>query len=268
MFSRLEAWLDYLRTDPVGFAVYALYTAATVLLSLMLHEVAHGYVALRCGDPTAKWMGRLTLDPRKHLDPIGTVCMLLLGFGWAKPVPVNPRNFRNYRRDDFLVSIAGICVNLTLFIFCTALSVGVNRLMWQPEYLTFVKDYAGSVRPLLEPGYLIPYQIMNGTVDASTMSAMSQPWLIYVQRFLMMMAQINLSLAVFNLLPIPPLDGYHLVNDTLLRGRLQLNHQAFRIAHMVLLVICFSGALGNLLSSVTGAVYDAVLNLFMMITGG
>lgn len=121
MFSRLEAWFDYLTSDPLGFAVYALYLAGTVLLSLILHEVAHGYVALRCGDPTAKWMGRLTLDPRKHLDPIGTACMLLLGFGWAKPVPVNPRNFKNYRRDDFLVSIAGITVNLTLFIFCTAL---------------------------------------------------------------------------------------------------------------------------------------------------
>ena len=79
MFSRIEAWFDYLTSDPLGFAVYALYLAGTVLLSLILHEVAHGYVALRCGDPTAKWMGRLTLDPRKHLDPVGTVCMLLLG---------------------------------------------------------------------------------------------------------------------------------------------------------------------------------------------
>ena len=268
MFSRIESWFHFMTSDPVGFVIYVLYLAGTVLLSLMLHEVAHGYVALRCGDPTAKWMGRLTLDPRKHLDPVGTVCMVLLGFGWAKPVPVNPRNFRNYRRDDFLVSVAGICVNLTLFILCTALSVGVNRLMWKPEYLTMIKDYAGSLRPLLDPQYMIPYQIMNGAVEASTMSAMNMPWLMYVQRFLLMMGQINLSLAVFNLLPIPPLDGYHLLNDTLLRGRLQLSPQMFQITRIVLLFICFSGALGRLLSTVNSTVYEAVLNLFLMMTGG
>ena len=129
MLSRLQSWMSYLTSDPLGFIVYALYLTATVLLSLILHECAHGYVAYRCGDPTAKWMGRLTLDPRKHLDPFGTICMFLLGFGWARPVPVNPRNFKNYRRDDFLVSIAGIVTNLTLFVFCVALSVGINGLM-------------------------------------------------------------------------------------------------------------------------------------------
>jgi len=269
MFSRLQSWFNYLTTDPVGFIVYAFYMAATVLLSLMLHEVAHGYVALRCGDPTAKWMGRLTLDPRKHLDPIGTVSMLLLGFGWAKPVPVNPRNFSNYRRDDFLVSIAGICVNMTLFLLCTALSIGVNRLMWSGEYLTFIKDYTGSLKPMVDPSYMIPYQIMSGTLDAAQFGdTLRMPWLQYVQRFLLMMSQINLSLAIFNLLPIPPLDGYHLLNDTLLKGRFQLTPQMFQITRMVLLVACFSGILGNLLGTINSTIYDAVLNLFLMMTGG
>lgn len=269
MFSRLEAWFDYLTSDPLGFAVYALYMAGTVLLSLMLHEVAHGYVALRCGDPTAKWMGRLTLDPRKHLDPVGTACMLLLGFGWAKPVPVNPRNFKNYRRDDFLVSVAGITVNLTLFILCTALSIGVNRLMWTDEYIAFVRDYAGTLKPMIDPSYMIPYQIMNGSFDPAYYGEyLRMPWLEYVQRFLMMMGQINLSLAIFNLLPIPPLDGYHLLNDTLLKGKLQLNHQMFQITRIILLFVCFSGVLGRLLSTVNSAIYDAVLNVFLMMTGG
>ena len=84
-----------LQSDPIGFVLYLFYLLVTVLLSLILHEVAHGYVAYRCGDATAKWMGRLSLDPRKHLDPIGTICMFLFGIGWAKPVPVNPRNFHN-----------------------------------------------------------------------------------------------------------------------------------------------------------------------------
>ena len=112
ILNRLQLWWNWLTTDPLGFALYLLYFAVSVLLTLILHEIAHGYVAYRCGDPTAKMLGRLSLDPRKHLDPIGTLCLVFLGFGWAKPVPVNPRNFKgNYRRDDFLVSVAAIYSN-------------------------------------------------------------------------------------------------------------------------------------------------------------
>lgn len=271
MLSRLQTWINWLTSDPIGFLIYAAYLASTVLISLILHEVAHGYVALKCGDPTAKWMGRLSLDPRKHLDPVGTVCMLLLGFGWAKPVPVNPRNFRNYRQDDFMVSIAGIVTNLTLFILSTALSVGVNRLIWQPDFLSTFQAQFGSLQGLLNvyhaDGVWASAIAYGGSYDYLASFA-RVPWLMYVQRFLLMLSQINLSLAVFNLLPIPPLDGYHLLNDTLLRGRLQLNRQSFRIAQLVLLVVCFSGVLGNLLTTVNGALYEAVLNLFLMMTGG
>lgn len=268
MFTRLQSYFTYLTSDPAGFIVYMLYLVGTVLFSLIIHEVAHGYVALRCGDPTAKWMGRLSLDPRKHLDPIGTICMFVLGFGWAKPVPVNPRNFSNYRRDDFLVSIAGICTNLTVFILCVALSVGVNRLMWQPEFYQGFHDYYGTVEYLVNPHYTVGYAIMQGDLEADVLAVMAQPWLRYVQRGLLMLANINLSLAVFNLLPIPPLDGYHLLNDTLLRGRLQLSPQAFRITHLALMVLMFSGMLGGLLSKANLTLYHAVLNMFLMLTGG
>ena len=116
---------------------------------------------------------------------------------------------------------------------------------------------------------MIPYQIMNGLFDPAHYGEyLRMPWLEYVQRFLMMMGQINLSLAVFNLLPIPPLDGYHLLNDTLLKGRLQLNRQMFQITRIILLFVCFSGVLGRLLSTVNSAIYDAVLNVFLMMTGG
>ena len=90
--NRLQSWFSWFRADPVGFLIYLLYFAASILLTLMLHEIAHGYVAWKCGDPTAKMLGRLSMDPRKHLDPLGTVFLIFFGFGWAKPVPVNPRN--------------------------------------------------------------------------------------------------------------------------------------------------------------------------------
>ena len=103
MFSRLQTYLSMLRSNPLGFLIYIVYFTVTILLSLILHEIGHAYVAWRCGDPTAKMLGRLSLDPRRHLDPIGTLSMVLIGVGWAKPVPVNPRNFKGNRvRDDRL----------------------------------------------------------------------------------------------------------------------------------------------------------------------
>lgn len=268
MFGRLQWYINYLTSDPLGFLLYVLYFSVTVLLSLILHEISHGYVAFRCGDPTAKWMGRLSLDPRKHLVPIGTICMVFLGFGWAKPVPVNPRNFHNYRRDDFLVSVAGICMNLSLFILCAALSVGINRLMWTEEFYQYLRSTSGNMLLALDPyQYSIAYRLEYGMVTTDMVSFMARPWLQYVQRFLLMMGQINLSLAVFNLIPIPPLDGYHLVNDTILKGKLQLDRKKFQIAQIVLLVVCLSGALTSVLTWANETIYSAVLHLFLLMTG-
>ena len=258
ILNRLQGMWSWLTSDPVGFIVYIVYFAVAVLLTLVLHEIAHGYVAFRCGDPTAKMLGRLSLDPRKHLDPVGTVCLVLFGFGWAKPVPVNPRNFRgNYRRDDFLVSIAGIVTNLTLFIVSTALAVALNGLLWKPEVL----EYYGAKELLTGKGFNALY---FGDVNAELLQT---PWLAHVQRFLLMFASLNVCVAVFNLLPIPPLDGYHLLNDTLLGGRFNLNGQVFQITQIILLVLCFTGAFSGVLSTVTGAIQNGVVNLFLAIAG-
>lgn len=98
--SRIQQWISMLQSDPVGFVLYLFYLLVTVLLSLILHEVAHGYVAYRCGDATAKWMGRLSLDPRKHLDPIGTICMLLSALA-------GPNLFRSIR-ETFATTVGMI----------------------------------------------------------------------------------------------------------------------------------------------------------------
>lgn len=89
-----------------------------VVFVITLHEFAHAFVAYRCGDPTAKWNGRMTLNPMRHFDVAGLICFLLVGFGWAKPVPVNPNNYKHYRRDCVFVSIAGVVTNyITAFLF-------------------------------------------------------------------------------------------------------------------------------------------------------
>jgi Zn-dependent protease len=104
--------LRLLTNDPVAFVLLVV----PLLYSVVIHEVAHGWVAYKMGDPTAKWMGRLTLNPLKHLDPLGTLMLFLAGFGWAKPVPVNLNNIPDRRKGLILVSSAGIAANI-LFAF-------------------------------------------------------------------------------------------------------------------------------------------------------
>ena len=160
--------------------------AAIVLMSMVLHEYAHGYVAALCGDYTAKAAGRLTLNPLKHIDPFMTVILplvlLWMGgfiFGGAKPVPVNPYNFRNRRRDERLVSAAGVVTNLIIAIILSAVL-----------HLT-LKTGIYSIN-LTEPGMTSPGVIVLG-----------------------MGIIFNLILFAFNLLPIPPLDGSRLLRSFL-----------------------------------------------------
>ena len=281
MFSRIETYIAQLQADPLGFLITMAYTWGVILFSLILHECAHGYAALKCGDPTAKMLGRLSLNPVRHLDPLGTVFMFVFGFGWAKPVPVNPRNFRDFRRDDFLVSVAGITVNLTIFIAAALLSCIVNRFLWTQQLTEIMLDEFGELDILLNPYYewVLTFQGKEGAIGARSIMNdgyklaesfrmfMEQPWLLWIQRGLLLLAQVNLSLAVFNLLPVPPLDGYHLLNDTLLKGRLSLDGRAFRIAQGAFMLLMFTGVFSELLYFLTSNLYEAVLRVFMMLTG-
>jgi Zn-dependent protease len=119
--------LRYFFNDPLAFL---LFYALPLLYSVIIHEVAHGWVAWKMGDPTAKWMGRLTLNPLKHLDPLGTVMLFLVGFGWAKPVPVNISNIADRRKGLIFVSSAGIAANF-LMAFTALL---LFRLFATPPY--------------------------------------------------------------------------------------------------------------------------------------
>lgn len=142
-----------------------------ILLGISIHEFAHGYAAVKMGDNTPIMQGRLTLNPMKHLDPLGFMCLLLFGFGWAKPVMINSRNFNNPRRDDAIVSIAGPLANFIIaFIF-----VGLMKLTYM----------------------YMPY---NVSTDVIMEVLQSTVW-------------INLVLMVFNLIPIPPLDGHHILGS-------------------------------------------------------
>ena len=281
MLSRLETYIEQLQTDPVTFLITMAYTWGVILLSLILHECAHGYVALKCGDPTAKMLGRLSLNPARHLDPVGTMCMFLLGFGWAKPVPVNPRNFRNYRRDDFLVSIAGVAVNLTIFAVCVLFSCVINPLLWNAELLELLQEEFGTAEVLLNPyhDWVLTFNGIEGELGAISIMYtghgmipafdlfMEHTWLICIQRALLLLAQVNLMLAIFNLLPVPPLDGFHVVNDILFKGRLMLNHHLHQITRIALMALLFTGVLDKVLIACNTVVYQSVLRLCITVTG-
>ena len=249
-----------------------LYQLPAVLIALTLHEMAHGYVAWRCGDPTARMMGRLSFNPLHHLDPIGTLCMFLFGIGWAKPVPVNPRNYKNFKRDDILVSFAGIAVNLCLFLLGSLLMVIVQQFIFKPELFTMAPFLSDRSFLSFQEGYsflLMQDHNLSLFAEMGLTAFLQNEWLLYIQRFLMYFAMVNLSLALFNLLPIPPLDGYHLFNDILFRGKLHIPAKVVQGITMVfMLVLAFTDIISRLLSTVMYFLQDKVMRLLLLIFGG
>ena len=272
--------LDWMRSDPLGFFTFMLYRAPAVLIELTLHEISDGYIAYLCGDDTAKRMGRLSLNPFRHLSLIGTLLMFTVGMGWAKPVPVNPNNYRHGRRDDFLVSIAGVTMNFLLFTFATVLMVFVNERLWDPRVFSMGAQLATRTDFLSFSGvnftqimqnskYIWVEATGNGyynVLDAA--KYMQTPWLIHVQRFLYQFSFCNLGMCVFNLLPFPPLDGFHVFNDILLRGKLQLNAQAFRVSMLAMLVLMnVTDVFSRLISAVTHFIQGGEVQFFLTLFG-
>ncbi len=208
--------------------IIALFEFAVLVFSLSLHEAAHGWMASRLGDPTAKMLGRVTLNPIKHIDPIGTllvpaVMLFLPGYGrfligWAKPTPVTPRNFRNITRDDILTTVAGPVSNVLAALGATLALLLLSK---------FSVNGANIVHQLAGAGMLDPALIA------------SSPTLFPLALLFYMAMTLNLILAAFNLLPLPPLDGSHVF-------RHMLPYKALRVYDSLgifsLILILFVGA--------------------------
>ena len=259
----MSEFVQTLISEPLAFLDQSLYRVLAVLIGLCCHEWGHAYAAYRCGDPTAKMMGRLTLNPLRHLDPMGAILMFFAGFGWAKPVPVNPWRFKGDRvKCDLFVSLAGITVNLLLFVLFTALAVGASLFMWMPE----VVEYYG-LTALLSYEYNAVWSVISGTVMQDFGMLIGRSWLVPVVRLCAYTALVNINLAVFNLLPLPPLDGYHVVNDLIFKGRFHLSRKAFQIGMVVVLLLSYKGVLGDIIYAVVFPAQRLLLMPFAAVWG-
>ena len=186
--------------------------APPLLLALTVHEFAHGWVAYRLGDPTAKLAGRLTLTPLRHLDPIGTIAFFLIKIGWAKPVPVNAAYFKNPRKDMLWVALAGPMTNLAMAV----ISAVATKVVW---LLMEILPASSVVNALFVP--------FNAMLIASV-------W-------------INLVLCILNFLPIPPLDGSRILSGILPPDLARSFAGVERYGFILILVLAFSGILAKVI---------------------
>lgn len=208
----------------INYVIAAILSSLFVIfLILPLHEFAHGFVAKKLGDPTAKWEGRLTLNPLASVDPMGSLCLLLFGFGWAKPVPVDSRYFKKPKRDMAIVAAAGPVSN-----FLAAL---VGALL------------------------LVPASAYLGLQSSSNM------FIAFLLSFLNSYIAINISLAAFNLLPIPPLDGSRIVAAFLSDRAMYKYYQYQNIIMMGLFLLVMMGALSGPLSIIQSALANFVMTI-------
>lgn len=199
--------LSMLRSgDYLGFMVNILSKCFVIFCCMPIHEMAHGYVAYKCGDDTAKLKGRLTINPFAHLDLIGTIMILLFGFGYAKPVPVNPARLKHPRRDMALVALAGPVSNIIMGFIAVFIYYIINA---------FASDNAGA----MALGYFFVYA-----------------------------AEVNVMLAAFNILPIPPLDGSKIFS-AILPDKIYFKIMRYdRYIMIALIVLLFTGLLNVPLS--------------------
>lgn len=209
-----------------------LLSAPGVLIAITFHEFAHGYVAYKLGDNTAKNEGRLTLNPLYHLDPIGTLMLLIAGFGWGKPVHVNPRNYTrkmSMEKGEALVSLAGPLMNFILAIVFTFIYYAIFKFVG----ISFVHSEVGKV-------------IVN--------------LIIYI-------ISINIGLGVFNLIPLPPLDGSKIIMPFLPQNAKQFFINNEQIFYIVFIFIWISGVASTIITPAINWISDLILSLGRLVFG-
>ena len=277
--DKLLGIIDSFMADPKGMLIFLLLAMPGRIIALSAHEFAHAWMADRCGDPTARYLGRLTLNPLRHIDIVGMLMMLFVGIGWAKPVPVNPINYRNYRRDDLKVSIAGVTMNFILFLLAAVVMFSFlgAALAQVPQYPTayiapvdaeiFTTTYEGS-RVLMwaeADGYYyneLSYLLAHAPYAADyVITPVFGRIAGYIYEMLGYFVVVNIMLAVFNLIPLPPLDGYHVLNDLVLKRPLFADQKGMLIGTAILYGLFFTNILDKILAAIQTFIFTNIGSL-------
>src|SRR5579871_1287112 len=225
--------------------VLILFQVVVLILAFSVHECAHAWAAYRLGDPTAMMLGRVTLNPLKHLDPFGSVIFPLIGlyyggmlFGWAKPTPVTARNFKNYKRDDILVALAGPASNL--------ISATVALIL-----LVIMKHAIGGGDVAVQTAMLLARRVPGVSTE-------NLPQLFPIALFLYYVILLNLLLFVFNLIPVPPLDGSHILRHFLPYNALRI-YDRIGMFGMIFIMLIGGGLIFRIFLNPLQATFDTLL---------
>lgn len=206
-------------TDPMQWVMDKVMILPAIFIGITFHEFAHAVVAYKLGDQTPKLQGRVTLNPLAHIDLVGILCLFFVGFGWGKPVQIDPWQFKHQRRDDFLVSIAGVVMNFLLaiafaIILKIALTIGGGF---------FYTDFGSSVQLMLD-------------------------YVIYI----------NLILMIFNLIPVPPLDGFNIIAQIFNIGQTDLYWKLYNYGNWILVALIVFGITGMIISPCVQILYRLI----------
>lgn len=210
-------------SNPWNWLMDKLIILPAILIGLSFHEFAHAYAADRLGDSTPRMQGRVTINPVAHVDPFGLLALFFIGFGWGKPVMVDDRNFKHRRRDGLIVDLAGVTMNLALAI-----------------------AFAGILK-LLD---IFLYDFLTTSVGG----------ILIVM--LIAVIRINIVLMIFNLLPIPPLDGFGILTEVFNLREKDWYYQVYNNGFVILMVLLIFNVTGRILVPAVSFVYGSIMNLF------
>ena len=207
-------------SDPVGFFMDELMLLPGIVIGLSFHEFAHGFVSYKLGDPTPKLQGRVTLNPAAHIDLVGFLCLLFAGFGWGKPVQIDPRYYNNRRRDELLVALAGVIMNFLIAVVTA---------------------------------FIIHFLIRSDAFLASSAASV-------ILQILQNIILINLVLMIFNLIPVPPLDGFGVITQIFRLDRYDWYYPLYQNGMFILLALIIFNVTDIILNPAISAIYGWLVN--------
>lgn len=212
-------------SNPVDWLMNMLMTLPAIIIGLSFHEYAHAAVSYKLGDPTPKMQGRVTINPMAHIDPLGLAALIFAGFGWGIPVEINPTNYANRRKGEFLVAIAGVATNLIIAVVFAFIA-----------------------------------KILLLTLGASTLST---SWGSVLWTMIMYVIQINLVLMIFNLIPCPPLDGFSIITEIFNLRTTNFYWTVYKYGDWILLALIIFGVTGKIISPAVYTLFGLLQNFII-----